>query len=46
MEHEGFDQYTADLLTLGQYIADLINIKSCSNDDYIELAQKFFSVSS
>lgn len=42
MEHEGFDQYTADLLTLGQHIADLINIKSCSNDDYTELAQRFF----
>lgn len=42
MEHKGFDQYTADLLTVGRYIADLINIKSCSNDDYTELAQKFF----
>lgn len=42
MEHKGFDQYTADLLTAGRYIADLINIKSCSNDDYTELAQKFF----
>lgn len=42
MEHKGFDQYTADLLTVGRYIADLTNIKSCSNDDYTELAQKFF----
>lgn len=42
MEHKGFDQYTADLLTLGRYIADAANIKSCSNDDYTELAQKFF----
>lgn len=44
MEHKGFDQYTADLLTVGQYIADLTNIKSCSNDDYTELAQKFFCI--
>lgn len=29
MEHKGFDQYTADLLTVGRYIADLTNIKSC-----------------
>lgn len=42
MEHKGFDQYTADLLTLGRYIADAANIKSCTNDDYTELAQKFF----
>ena len=41
MEHKGFDQYTADLLTVGRYIADLTNIKSCSNDDYTELAQRF-----
>lgn len=42
MEHKGFDQYTADLLTLGRYIEDAANIKSCTNDDYTELAQKFF----
>lgn len=38
-----FDQYDADILTLGYHIARTMQLKSVANDFYAELAHKFCS---